>query len=67
MAETVRLRAELSGLSLSEYVRQQLISQARQRRKSEAVDAVEAALDKSPGTGPSAEAIVAVIREPRGD
>ncbi|WP_028924470.1 hypothetical protein [Pseudonocardia acaciae] len=68
VAEAYRVRAELVGSPLEEYLRDQLIAQIRRRReKTEAMTAVQEVLDRQEGPGPSTEWIVDTIREIRGD
>lgn len=67
VAEVYRRRAEASGQSLQEYVREQLIAGARLRNKAEVMDLLEQVRARHPGPGMTTEEIVAYLRELRGE
>lgn len=67
VAETFRRRAELSGRSLQSYMREVLTALARRRDKAEAMAIMAQTLANDPGPGASTEAILADLRELRGE
>lgn len=67
VAKMYRLRAELAGVSLSSYLRDCLIIQARWRDKAKAMATVREALAASPSPGISWETIDEIRREMRGE
>ncbi|MBA2324550.1 MAG: antitoxin [Pseudonocardiales bacterium] len=67
VAEFVRLRAELMGISPAEYLRQQTITEARRKDRSAVLAAAREALSRSPGPGLSTESILQALDEIRGD
>ena len=67
VAEMYRRRAEASGQSLQEYVRDELIAIARRRDKADVMAIVRQTLARDPGPGMSTDEIIAALRELRGE
>lgn len=67
VTEIYRQRAQAAGQSLQAYMREQLISVARQRTKAEVMAIVEDTLARDPGPGLTETTIVESLRELRGE